>query len=481
MPRRVAHFGTFDVENFGDLLFPLVIERRLAGAGTDSGSGLGSDFEITHVSPVGGPPVWGDCVRTISTEEALSQSFDAIVVGGGHLIHGQAPDVEPYRSAGDAALFAYADLWLGATLHGCRLGVPIVWNAPGVPGALSPEVSALACWAAGQADHLGVRDETSREFLQAAGFAGEIAVELDTALDVARLWSDAELDAAWGEAFEARGQTPAPRTLALHFSSRYLQDGISATAGAVDDLCRSLDAKAILLGLGPCHGDSALQAEIAEAMETAPLVVDAPRSLREVAACLRGSQMYVGSSLHGAVTATAFGRPAILVARETTGGHAKFSGFLASQDIGSEAEEHPPLHHVEAWADGLGLAKSLVVKPIAVGPASDRMRANEAALDRYWERVEQALRATPEDLREARGRGLVEFEALVERRWTRASDYVGILLDQARAAAGFRDRAQANARRFRELDRVHRDLVESSRAKSGWTRVFGRGSDRGQE
>ena len=28
---KIAHFGTFDVENYGDLLFPLLLERRLGG------------------------------------------------------------------------------------------------------------------------------------------------------------------------------------------------------------------------------------------------------------------------------------------------------------------------------------------------------------------------------------------------------------------------------------------------------------------
>ncbi len=32
---RIAHFGTFDVENFGDLLFPLIAADRLSGLDAD--------------------------------------------------------------------------------------------------------------------------------------------------------------------------------------------------------------------------------------------------------------------------------------------------------------------------------------------------------------------------------------------------------------------------------------------------------------
>ena len=57
---RIAHYGTFDVENYGDLLFPPVLERRLSGRG----------HTLTHVSPIGGRAIWEDCVETISIREA---------------------------------------------------------------------------------------------------------------------------------------------------------------------------------------------------------------------------------------------------------------------------------------------------------------------------------------------------------------------------------------------------------------------------
>ena len=58
---KLAYFGTFDVENYGDLLFPLILERKLA------------DFcdEFIHVSPVGGQPLWQDCVRTVNFDTFL--------------------------------------------------------------------------------------------------------------------------------------------------------------------------------------------------------------------------------------------------------------------------------------------------------------------------------------------------------------------------------------------------------------------------
>ncbi|MBY0400846.1 hypothetical protein K2X89_11155, partial [Myxococcota bacterium] len=54
--------------------------------------------------------------------------------------------------------------------------------------------------------------------------------------------------------------------------------------------------------------------------------------------------------------------------------------------------------------------------------------------------------------------GLVRFEALRATRWRREAAYAGILVDQAREAASFRETAQRNAQRFRRLERIHLDL-----------------------
>ena len=61
--------------------------------------------------------------------------------------------------------------------------------------------------------------------------------------------------------------------------------------------------------------------------------------------------------------------------------------------------------------------------------------------------------------------GLSAFEALCASRWRREGTYVGVLLDQAREAARYRETSQKNAQRFRQLERLHRDLKESIRVE----------------
>lgn len=463
---RIAHFGTFDVENYGDLLFPLVLERRLAGFGA----------EIVHVSPVGGPPVWGDCVPSIPVDEAESLDLDAVIVGGGHIIHAQPSDVPTYRDAEGGGLFAYADLWLGATLLAGRHGIPIVWNAPGVPAVPPSETAALLRWAVGEAAYLAVRDATSRGFLERAGCAGEIAVVIDTAIEVSALWSPDELAAAWREAFASRALPMPDRAIAVHFNARFLAEGVADTAARLDAFARARQATPILLALGPCHGDAALAREIAAAMTGPHCLIDAPRSLREIAACIRGSQLYVGSSLHGAVTACAFGRPVVLVARESEGGHAKFSGFLDERAKLLDPEGEDGSAHVASWADAWDRIEGLWTQdePAVAAGRSAADRRLGAALDRHWQRLADALQGRGPDAEPVRRADRSGFESLRSARWQRAESYVGVLLDQARQAASHREAAQKNAQRFRQLDRRRRDLeqaleFERARARGGKT------------
>ncbi len=133
MPRRqvrIAQLGTFDVANYGDLLFPLLAHRRLER--------FFPDLHMDFVSPVGGDPVWSDCVASVPWQSFAEciESYDAILVGGGNIIRLNPTDLGHYQE-GLTPLLAYARLWAAfAELN--QKGIPILWNAPGVPSPMHP-------------------------------------------------------------------------------------------------------------------------------------------------------------------------------------------------------------------------------------------------------------------------------------------------------------------------------------------------------
>lgn len=368
----LVHYGTFDVANYGDLLFPLVLERRLGDLGP-----------ILHVSPVGGaPPIDGGV--TSLPPEAVPEALAGVIVGGGHLIHASPSSLPDYRATPARALEAYPSLWLGAAERALGAGAPLVWNAPGVPAAFPPRAAAVLAWASSFLDYGALRDRRSRELVERAGCAVELEVVPDTGLDVAQLFGERELDHAYQDAFHARGvERPGP-TLAFHANARYLRDEIPLVAARIERICARAQAMPILLALGPCHGDDALARELGQRMQGAVLVVDHPRSLCELAACIARSQAYIGSSLHGALTACAFGRKAAIVAREPGDG-GKFSGFLDGFDLARWL-----------WRDWEA-AEAAFPEFQAADPEPWCRVPRESAprLDRHWTRVRATLTAPP--------------------------------------------------------------------------------------
>ncbi len=368
----LAHYGTFDVANYGDLLFPLVLERRLGDLGP-----------ILHVSPVGGPPPIDGGVTSLPPD-AVPETLAGVIVGGGHLIHASPSSLPDYQATPTRALEAYPSLWLGAAERALGAGAPLVWNAPGVPAAFPPRAASVLAWATSFLDYGALRDLRSREILERAGCSVELDVVPDTGLDVAQLFGDRELDHAYQEAFRARGVERSGPTLAFHANARYLRDEIAMVAARIERICARAEAMPILLALGPCHGDDALARELRQRMQCAVLVVDRPRSLCEIAACIARSQAYIGSSLHGALTACAFGRKAAIVAREPGDG-GKFSGFLGAFDLTRWL-----------WRDWEA-AETNFPELQAADPEPWCRVPREAAprLDRHWARVRAALAGPP--------------------------------------------------------------------------------------
>jgi hypothetical protein len=73
--KKIAHFGAFDHDSYGDLLFPRILEMLLP------------DFDLVHVSPTGLPSRWTDACPTLSIAEAIRRTdWDGVIIGGGDII-----------------------------------------------------------------------------------------------------------------------------------------------------------------------------------------------------------------------------------------------------------------------------------------------------------------------------------------------------------------------------------------------------------
>lgn len=298
----IEQWGTFEVANTGDLLFPLVLQQHL------------EDVTISLAGPLGGtsPMGVGLPVRRFATFDdddfwEQAAGVDAFVLGGGELAHPGTTLVRTPSGLQKISFWPFvADLGLLAQVR------PVAWNGVGVPvdipEALVPELLA----ALRDVDLLAVRDDESRDRLLATGLEREVVVTPDTGVLVDRLYSRASRMEAVAK-LRTGGGLPArsDRPLLVAHASFTTPAVLSETAGALR-AARAAGCDLVLLAVGPTHGDAGALRELAALIDGEVTLVTDP-SVLEVIALIEEADAVVATSYHAVLVATALGTPAALV------------------------------------------------------------------------------------------------------------------------------------------------------------------------
>ncbi len=324
----VALVGAFDRFNFGDLLFPQVLEWALRERGVDASYRCCSLREADLRSRS------GVLTRSLTTlREIELPTGSAVIVAGGEVLSARWLDarlalVGPRRSvatkiiarvAGNEHLDRRARRELGGNrplpwiLDAADIGhdVPVVYNAVGGTGlARLPEpLRQAARERLARASLLAVRDPETRGALETWGIASTLAP--DTAVLVSEMWPADELP--------ARASRRVREQLArLGDGFVVFQAGRYPAWGQVDVLARQLrrihadtGLGIVLLAVGQAsgHDDAVPLGRIASRLDGVPLeLVDAP-DVPEILYAISTARLFIGSSLHGNLTALAYGVP----------------------------------------------------------------------------------------------------------------------------------------------------------------------------
>lgn len=321
--RSIEHWGTFEVANFGDVLFPLILSHHLATALPDA--------TITLAGPFGGSAPMGldRPVRRVRRHDEhgfwdQAAGVDGFILGGGDLLHaspgvvaasGRAERLDAWAFAGEAGLLAEVR--------------PFVWNALGVPFDLPDDLRPLVRAACANIDLLTVRDEGSRQRLEDAGVERPIHVAPDTAVLVDQVFPAGQRAAALDQ-MRADRLIPPPGTrfVAVHVSFAG-PASLAELAGALEEARTSFpDVAFVLVGLGPTHGDGATLKSLADQLKPPTSILVDP-TLLQVTAVLDAADAVVSSSFHAMLVASVLGtrsvgfvqssfRPAKLVDLATT-------------------------------------------------------------------------------------------------------------------------------------------------------------------
>ena len=171
--------GTFDVANYGDLLFPLMAASEL----TERLGRVNLHRFSYHAKT---PPDWAYEVTSIAALPQKIQQLDGLLIGGGFLIRFDK-DVAPGYVPPTPEIHHPTGYWLTPALIALQHDIPLVWNAPGMHCNDIPEwAKPMVQTALSLSRYLSVRDEQTRSALQPLSRA-PIHVVPDTAFRIPRL------------------------------------------------------------------------------------------------------------------------------------------------------------------------------------------------------------------------------------------------------------------------------------------------------
>lgn len=160
--KRRWHFGicgTFDVSNYGDLLFPFIAEYELKRRFGDVTLHRFSYHARTQ-------PTWPYDVTSVTELSRVIHHLDGLLIGGGFLIRFDK-NVAPGYGPPSSEIHHPTGYWLSPALVSLQHNIPVAWNAPGmhsngVPVWAKPLVELVLA----QSAHVAVRDRESQTTLQ---------------------------------------------------------------------------------------------------------------------------------------------------------------------------------------------------------------------------------------------------------------------------------------------------------------------------
>ena len=360
---RVALVGTFDVDNYGDHLFPRVavaeLGRRLPGVVVDAFSPFGTLHARRFT---GGPEVHPLGPWTPDRLDAFAARYDAVVVGGGELLHLNDPLLAAFYGVEPAEVdLVRPSRWflegLGA---GREEACPVLWHALGVPFDLDPGQCERVRAALHHRGRPVVRDARSQARLRAAGVRPPVVVVPDSGLLVDRVFP--------------APPPPAP-TLVLQ-GCDLLVPFAPAIAAVAGPLAAAHGLRITLVETGPCRGDGRFADAVAAALPTGCDRLPPTAGLDELAAVLGSAGLFVGSSLHGAITALVHGRPFVLL---DLGDESKLRGFVE----GAGAE-----HRLVSDVDALEPAAAVA---LTEPPFVAVVRRLQREVDRHFDALAAAI------------------------------------------------------------------------------------------
>lgn len=286
---NIAICGAFDIVSYGDSLFPIAFDYEMRKR-------LEEYNKIFLFSPIGCDQSYGTGGKVYSYKEFEicndQYHFDLIVIGGGELLHFRP--ITFHDQSGNQVIYEAGQLWRDPIDFAKKKDIPYVINAVGAPYSFGLEEGRSIRQYLENADYISVRDTYSQKRLAAVG--------VDSVLVPDSLWN-------------------IPRYVKNEFILEkdyiVIQYGTLFQIEKLFEEIRKLKDKTgkeiVILPINYCHDDRMIVEKAKEYLKNDIITYDTQLSIEQIYNLIAKSSMFIGTSLHGTITALSNDVPALIL------------------------------------------------------------------------------------------------------------------------------------------------------------------------
>ena len=282
---KIAFSGTYDIDNFGDHLFPIIFKNFLRKKNIDFEADLYSPFETIEG--------FGLNNKIHSLKRLNTNEYDAIIVGGGEIIHTSCFKHKNHNS--EYVNYPIFETWMIPSVFNNN-STKIIWNNPGCPFEFKKYEENMICKIVNNIDYLSVRNDFSKNIIEK--YASNVHKSFDTAFLLPEIWSKNDLKNLIGNKY-----------IVYHCHRFMGDDYYQESLKVLLDL--SNHYQIVLVPLAYTNEDDEMAKKLYEDSHHIFTLITNQLTIKEIVSLFAHCHLYIGVSYHGAIVSYSYGNKII--------------------------------------------------------------------------------------------------------------------------------------------------------------------------
>ena len=384
----IGHFAASDRENYGDLLYPVIVRKMLESRGYPDELHCYS-FLDGHAPGDAGYGI--TCIRELL--DARAGFISSLIIGGGDILRTDTATLASHykyiyrKRVGYPVLQWIGEKWLKKpTITERFLQRYMSYDAPGpflLDNTTYPGIGSVYYCSCGapldflpdeqgrvrdvieQAAYVSVRDRQSRDKLVAAGVTREIHAVPDLIMTLSDYY-DPATERTRGQGILRTFGVDTTRNILCFQCMPHAGEPLEEIVSQLSRYRQRSGAEIVLLPLGYCHADDRFLKRLCRASRGAFKYVGV-RSIFDMLSVLAASDLFLGTSMHGNITALSFGIPHLFgpIRVDKAEGFLDMVGLSTDFKLASWAQFNDRADMIAALEPGFFAAKAALAKQAA--------------------------------------------------------------------------------------------------------------------